>query len=114
MWTAALGIFRCMAVATASGFSNARHLRVEPLPLSQPSMAPAFTPEAFAVFKSKVNVRILEIALPAGGDTAWAQGRNLVDVKRVGSGLLSPTAHNHHIHVPDLNGVTQPQTNHEH
>ncbi len=30
-------------------------------------MAPSFTPEALAVFKSKVNVRILQIALPAGG-----------------------------------------------
>ena len=72
-------------------------------------MAPAFTPEALAVFKSKVNVRILEIALPAGGDSAWAQGRNLVDVKRVGSGLLMQTADNHEITLADLTVVTKLQ-----
>jgi phosphoribosylaminoimidazolecarboxamide formyltransferase/IMP cyclohydrolase len=72
-------------------------------------MAPAFTPEALAVFKSKVNVRILEIALPAGGNTAWAQGRNLIDVKRVGSGLLMQTADNHEITVADLTVVTKLQ-----
>jgi phosphoribosylaminoimidazolecarboxamide formyltransferase/IMP cyclohydrolase len=72
-------------------------------------MAPAFTLEALAVFKNKVNVRILEIALPAGGESAWAQGRNLVDVKRVGSGLLMQTADNHDITVADLTVVTKLQ-----
>ena len=37
-------------------------------------MAPGFTPEALEVFKTKVNVRILQIALPPGGATAWEQG----------------------------------------
>ncbi|MEO5660704.1 MAG: bifunctional phosphoribosylaminoimidazolecarboxamide formyltransferase/IMP cyclohydrolase, partial [Polaromonas sp.] len=60
-------------------------------------MAPAFTPEALEVFKSKVNVRILQIALPPGGDSAWQQGRNAIDVKRVGSGLLMQTADNHEL-----------------
>ncbi|MDO9278267.1 MAG: bifunctional phosphoribosylaminoimidazolecarboxamide formyltransferase/IMP cyclohydrolase [Polaromonas sp.] len=72
-------------------------------------MAPAFTPEALAVFKSKVNVRILEIPLPTGGESAAQQGRNLIDVKRVGSGLLMQTADNHEITLADLKVVTQLQ-----
>lgn len=72
-------------------------------------MAPAFTPEALAVFKSKVNVRILQIGLPAGGDTAWKQGRNLVDVKRVGSGLLMQSADNHELALTDLKVVSKLQ-----
>ncbi len=72
-------------------------------------MAPAFTPEALAVFKSKVNVRILQIDLPPGGDTAWQQGRNLMDVKRVGSGLLMQTADNHELALADLKVVSKLQ-----
>jgi len=65
-------------------------------------MAPGFTPEALEVFKTKVNVRILQIDLPPGGTTAWAQGRNLIDIKRVGSGLLMQTADNHELLLSDL------------
>ena len=65
-------------------------------------MAPGFTPEALEVFKTKVNVRILQIDLPPGGATAWAQGRNLIDIKRVGSGLLMQTADNHELLLSDL------------
>jgi phosphoribosylaminoimidazolecarboxamide formyltransferase / IMP cyclohydrolase len=72
-------------------------------------MAPAFSPEALQVFKAKTNVRILEIPLPAGGASAWDQGRNLMDVKRVGSGLLMQTADNHEITLADLKVVTQLQ-----
>ncbi|MFI5444653.1 bifunctional phosphoribosylaminoimidazolecarboxamide formyltransferase/IMP cyclohydrolase [Polaromonas sp. UC242_47] len=72
-------------------------------------MAPAFTPEALAVFKSKVNVRILQIDLPPGGDTAWKQGRNLMDVKRVGSGMLMQTADNHELTLADLKVVSKLQ-----
>lgn len=72
-------------------------------------MAPAFTPEALAVFAAKVNVRILEIALPPGGATPWEQGRNAMDVKRVGSGMLMQTADNHVLHASDLKVVTQKQ-----
>ena len=57
-------------------------------------MAPAFTDEALEVFKAKANVRLLEIALPPGGATDWANGRNMMDAKRVGSGLLLQTADN--------------------
>ena len=69
-------------------------------------MAPAFTPEALDVFKTKINVRILQIDLPPGGDTAWKQGRNAVDVKRVGSGLLMQTADNHELALADLKVVS--------
>ncbi|TXT39745.1 MAG: phosphoribosylaminoimidazolecarboxamide formyltransferase / IMP cyclohydrolase [Comamonadaceae bacterium] len=72
-------------------------------------MAPAFTPEALAVFKSKVNVRILQIDLPSGGNTAWQQGRNAVDMKRIGSGILLQSADNHELALSDLKVVTNLQ-----
>ena len=67
-------------------------------------MAPAYTPEALAVFKSKVNVRILQINLPVGGVP-----RNALDSKRVGSGLLVQTADNHELTLADLKVVTVKQ-----
>jgi phosphoribosylaminoimidazolecarboxamide formyltransferase / IMP cyclohydrolase len=76
-------------------------------------MAPAFTPEALAVFKTKVNVRILQIDLPPAralaNATAWDRGLNAVDVKRVGSGLLMQTADNHELALADLKVVTKLQ-----
>jgi phosphoribosylaminoimidazolecarboxamide formyltransferase/IMP cyclohydrolase len=72
-------------------------------------MAPAFSPEALEVFKSKVNVRILQIDLPPGGDTAWKQGRNAIDIKRVGSGLLMQSADNHELALADLKVVSKLQ-----
>ncbi len=72
-------------------------------------MAPAFTPEAIDVFKAKANVRVLQIDLPPGGDTAWKQGRNAMDVKRVGSGLLMQTADNHELALADLKVVSKRQ-----
>ena len=73
-------------------------------------MAPAFTPEALAVFAAKPNTRVLQIALPApGGTSAWLQGRNAQDVKRVGSGLLVQTADNHALRRADLKTVTTRQ-----
>ena len=72
-------------------------------------MAPAFMPEALEVFKTKVNVRILQIDLPPGGDTAWKQGRNLMDIKRVGSGLLMQTADNRELALADLKVVSKLQ-----
>ena len=75
-------------------------------------IAPALTPKALEVFKNKVNVRILQIDLPAGGATPWQQGRNLMDIKRVGSGLLMQTADNHELTPADLKVVSklQPST----
>ena len=69
-------------------------------------LAPAFSPEALAIFQAKANVRLLQVALPPGGASAWAQGRNAVDAKRVGSGLLLQTADNHELTVADLRVVT--------
>jgi phosphoribosylaminoimidazolecarboxamide formyltransferase/IMP cyclohydrolase len=57
------------------------------------------------VFKSKVNVRILEIALP----TDLNATRNAQEIKRIGSGLLIQTADNHELALSDLKVVTQLQ-----
>jgi len=69
-------------------------------------MAPSFSAEAREIFKGKVNVRLLEIAMPPGGARPWDQGRNAQDVKRVGSGLLVQTADNHFLSKADLKVVT--------
>ncbi len=69
-------------------------------------MAPSFSAEALEVFKGKVNVRLLQIALPPGGATPWLQGRNAGDSKRVGSGLLLQTSDNHFLKREDLKIVT--------
>jgi phosphoribosylaminoimidazolecarboxamide formyltransferase / IMP cyclohydrolase len=72
-------------------------------------IAPAFTPEALLVFAAKPNTRVLQIALPPGGDSPWQQGRNAQDVKRVGSGLLIQTADNREITASELKIVTTVQ-----
>ena len=72
-------------------------------------MAPGYSAEALEVFKSRVNVRILQIELPPGGERAWEQGRNAMDVKRVGSGLLMQTADNHELRLADLKVVSKLQ-----
>jgi phosphoribosylaminoimidazolecarboxamide formyltransferase/IMP cyclohydrolase len=72
-------------------------------------IAPDFTAEALAIFKAKANVRVLKIALPAGGESAWQKGRNSHETKRVGSGLLIQTADNHEISMSDLKIVTKKQ-----
>ncbi|MBX9873067.1 MAG: bifunctional phosphoribosylaminoimidazolecarboxamide formyltransferase/IMP cyclohydrolase, partial [Burkholderiaceae bacterium] len=73
-------------------------------------MAPAYTPEALALFKAKVNVRVLQISLDGvrrDGKSAWERGLNSHDVKRVGSGLLIQTADNHELQRSDLKVVTK-------
>ena len=70
-------------------------------------IAPSYTAEALAVFAAKANTRVLRIALPPGGETAWQRGRNAQDVKRVGSGLLIQTADNQEIALADLKTVTK-------
>ncbi|WP_028312299.1 bifunctional phosphoribosylaminoimidazolecarboxamide formyltransferase/IMP cyclohydrolase [Derxia gummosa] len=67
-------------------------------------IAPAFTPEARAIFAAKTNVRVLEIALPAGFGTSVAY-----DLKRVGGGILvqSPDAKN--VAAEELKVVTKVQ-----
>ena len=65
-------------------------------------IAPAFTPEALAIFAAKANTRVLQIALPPGGASAWEQGRNVHDSKRIGSGLLIQTADNRSVQRSEL------------
>jgi len=73
-------------------------------------MAPEFTAEALEIFKAKANVRLLKIALPAaGGTTDWQRGRNAVDAKRIGSGLLLQTADNRELAASELKVVTLKQ-----
>ena len=72
-------------------------------------MAPGFTAEALAIFTGKPNTRLLQIALPTAGTTAWSQGRNAQDMKRVGSGLLIQGADNHEMTPADLKVVTVKQ-----
>jgi phosphoribosylaminoimidazolecarboxamide formyltransferase / IMP cyclohydrolase len=76
-------------------------------------MAPDFTPEALEIFKGRVNVRILKIALPPGGPTDWDNGRNAMDIKRVGSGLLMQTADNRELGLAELKVVTKKQPTQE-
>ena len=76
-------------------------------------MAPAFSAEALEIFKSKVNVRLMTIALPAGGATDWDNGRNAVESKRIGSGLLLQTSDNHELTLADLKVVTIKQPTQE-
>jgi len=68
-------------------------------------MAPGFTAEALEVFKSKVNVRLMQIPLPEHYGTV----RNAIETKRVGSGLLVQTADNHELQLTDLKVVTKKQ-----
>ncbi len=72
-------------------------------------IAPDYTEEALAIFSAKANVRVLKINLPQGGNTAWDQGRNAQDIKRVGSGILIQTADNHEISAADLKVVSKKQ-----
>lgn len=72
-------------------------------------MAPDFSPEALQVFAGKANVRLLKIALPPGGARPWDKGQNLMDIKRVGSGLLMQTADNRELTLGELKVVTKKQ-----
>ena len=72
-------------------------------------MAPDFTAQALDMFKGKVNVRILQIAMPPGGPSDWDNGRNAMDIKRVGSGLLMQTADNRELNLAELKVVTKKQ-----
>jgi phosphoribosylaminoimidazolecarboxamide formyltransferase/IMP cyclohydrolase len=74
-------------------------------------MAPSYSAEALEIFKAKANVRVLQIELPElkAGGTAFEQGRNAQDIKRVGSGLLIQTADNHELQLADLKVVTKVQ-----
>ncbi len=68
-------------------------------------MAPSFTAEALEIFKAKVNVRLMQIALPAN----YGAVRNALETKRVGSGLLVQSADNHELALAELKVVTVKQ-----
>ena len=72
-------------------------------------MAPDFTAEALEIFKSKVNVRLMKIALPAN----YGAVRNALETKRVGSGLLLQSADNHELKLEELKVVTIKQPTQE-
>ena len=76
-------------------------------------IAPSFTQAALDVFKTKVNVRILQIDLPKGGVSDWDNGRNAMDMKRIGSGILLQTSDNHELTLADLKVVTTKQPTQE-
>lgn len=73
-------------------------------------IAPAYAPDALTVLAGKANVRVLEISLAGvkrGSPNVWEQGRNAMDVKRIGSGLLMQSADNAEVQASDLKVVTQ-------
>ena len=73
-------------------------------------IAPAYAADALAVTAAKANVRVLEIPLDGikpNGESAWDQGRNAHDIKRIGSGLLMQSADNKTITAADLKVVTK-------
>jgi phosphoribosylaminoimidazolecarboxamide formyltransferase / IMP cyclohydrolase len=63
-------------------------------------LAPSYSPQALAILQAKVNVRLLNVALP---ETATD---NVLDIKRVGGGVLVQSPDNHRLNAADLNCVT--------
>ena len=75
-------------------------------------IAPQVDEGARKVLAAKANVRVLEIALAnvkRDANTAWDQGRNLMDFKCIGSGMLMQTADNREMTAGELKVVTQKQ-----
>ena len=75
-------------------------------------IAPAYAADALGALAVKANVRVLEISLDGvhrDGATAWDQGRNAHDVKRIGSGLLIQSADNKNVAAAELKVVTKAQ-----
>jgi phosphoribosylaminoimidazolecarboxamide formyltransferase/IMP cyclohydrolase len=72
-------------------------------------IAPDFDAEALALLQKKPNVRVLKIALPPGGASAWDLGQNAMDTKRVASGMLIQSTDNHELQLADLKVVTTTQ-----
>lgn len=62
-------------------------------------LAPAYDPEALEIFAAKKNVRVLQV--PAG------DGRNALDVKRVGGGWLVQNPDDYQVAMNDLKVVTE-------
>jgi phosphoribosylaminoimidazolecarboxamide formyltransferase / IMP cyclohydrolase len=72
-------------------------------------IAPSFHRDVLDLFKSKTNVRLLQIDLPPGGNESWLQGHNAIDVKRIGSGLLLQTSDFYELTASDMKVVTKKQ-----
>ncbi len=75
-------------------------------------IAPAYAADALPVLAAKANVRVLEISLDGvkrHASNAWDQGRNAMDVKRIGSGLLMQIADNKEMSAAELKVVTKKQ-----
>jgi phosphoribosylaminoimidazolecarboxamide formyltransferase/IMP cyclohydrolase len=73
-------------------------------------IAPGYSQEALDVLAAKANTRVLQIPLEGvqrGGRTAWEQGRNSHDLKRVGSGLLIQSADNRVLERAEIRLVTR-------
>ena len=72
-------------------------------------IAPAFSAEAQAIFRTKPNARLITIDLSQvqiAGANSFNRGRNTIDIKRVGSGLLVQSSDNHELTINDLKIVT--------
>jgi len=65
-------------------------------------IAPAYTDDALALIGRKANVRVLQIALPAGGG-----GGNAFDLKRVGGGFLVQSPDVRNVAAAELKVVTK-------
>jgi phosphoribosylaminoimidazolecarboxamide formyltransferase/IMP cyclohydrolase len=65
-------------------------------------LAPAYAEDALRVIAQKKNVRVLEIALPAG-----APAHNAFDLKRVGGGFLLQTPDDRDVTPAELRTVTR-------
>ncbi|MBM3340725.1 MAG: bifunctional phosphoribosylaminoimidazolecarboxamide formyltransferase/IMP cyclohydrolase [Betaproteobacteria bacterium] len=75
-------------------------------------IAPAYAADALTVLAAKANVRVLEISLAQvkrDAKNAWELGRNAMDVKRIGSGLLMQSADNREVQTDELKVVTKKQ-----
>ena len=69
-------------------------------------IAPGYTPEALAIAAQKKNVRVLELALPAR-EGRGGEGRDDLDLKRVGGGFLVQTRDARDVLEGDLRVVTR-------
>ena len=75
-------------------------------------IAPSYAADALKVFAVKANVRVLEISLAGvkrDGKTAWDQGCNAHDAKRIGSGMLIQSADNKVVTADEIKIVTKKQ-----
>jgi phosphoribosylaminoimidazolecarboxamide formyltransferase / IMP cyclohydrolase len=73
-------------------------------------IAPAFTPEALAIFQTKANVRLLQIDWPTDlAESGGALSHPALDMKRIGSGLLLQTADTRRLMPSDVTCVTARQ-----